>query len=206
MPIIEDLTISEDIRLIVWEISETINDLNTEDLLSKYSLKLLNQKKSQIHKKQFLAVRNILKELSIQDQDLVYDESGKPFIRNGQNISFSHSDIYAAVIIGKQMVGIDIEIRRDRILKIKEKFLEIELNYPGDINSDKALIYWNIKEGIFKTVDNAEIDFRKNILVLPLDLNNNYIKSWYLNDDQIDSYNSYYKISKNYTLAYVIKE
>ena len=127
MPIIEDLTISEDIRLIVWEISETINDLNTEDLLSKYSLKLLNQKKSQIHKKQFLAVRNILKELSIQDQDLVYDESGKPFIRNGQNISFSHSDIYAAVIIGKQMVGIDIEIRRDRILKIKEKFLEIEL-------------------------------------------------------------------------------
>ena len=205
MPIIEDLTISEDIRLIVWEISETINDLNTEDLLSKYSLKLLNQKKSQIHKKQFLAVRNILKELSIQDQDLVYDESGKPFIRNGQNISFSHSDIYAAVIIGKQMVGIDIEIRRDRILKIKEKFLEIELNYPGDLNSEKALIYWNIKESIFKTVDSAEIDFRKNILVLPLDLNNNYIKSWYLNDDQIDSYNSYYKISKNYTLAYVIK-
>ena len=206
MPIIEDLTISEDIRLIVWEISESIKDLKTEDLLSEDSLKLLNQKKSQIHKKQFLAVRNILKELSIQDQDLVYDESGKPFIRNGQNISFSHSDIYAAVIIGKQMVGIDIEIRRDRILKIKEKFLEIELNYPGDINSDKALIYWNIKEGIFKTVDNAEIDFRKNILVLPLDLNNNYIKSWYLNDDQIDSYNSYYKISKNYTLAYVIKE
>ncbi len=205
MPIIEDLTISEDIRLIVWEISETINDLNTEDLLSKDSLKLLNQKKSQIHKKQFLAIRNILKELSIQDQDIVYYESGKPFIRDGQNISFSHSDMYAAVIIGKQMVGIDIEIRSDRILKIKEKFLETELNYPGDLNTDKALIYWNIKESIFKTVDNSGIDFRKNILVLPLDLNNNYIKSWYLNDDQIDSYNSYYKVSKNYTLAYVIK-
>ena len=205
MPIIEDLTISEDIRLIVWEISESVNDLKTEDLLSEDSLKLLNQRKSEIHKKQFLAIRNILKELSIHDQDLVYDELGKPFIRNGQNISFSHSDMYAAVIIGKQMVGIDIEIRRDKILKVKEKFLEIELNYPGDLNSEKALIYWNIKESIFKTVSDAEIDFRKNILVLPLDLNNNYIKSWYLNDDQIDSYNSYYKVSKNYTLAYVIK-
>ena len=205
MPIIEDLTISDDIRLIVWEISESIKDLKTEDLLSEDSLKLLNQRKSEIHKKQFLVIRNILKELSIHDQDLVYDESGKPFITNGQNISFSHSDTYAAVIIGKQMVGIDIEIRRDRILKIKEKFLEIELNYPGDLKSEKALIYWNIKESIFKTVSNAEIDFRKNILVLPLDLNNNYIKSWYLNDDQIDSYNSYYKVSKNYTLAYVIK-
>ena len=206
MPIIEDLTISEDIRLIVWEISETINDLKTEDLLSKDSLKLLNQRKSEIHKKQFLAIRNILKELSIDDQDVVYDESGKPFIRNGQNISFSHSDMYAAVIIGKQTVGIDIEISRDRILKIKEKFLEIELNYPGNLSSDKALIYWNLKESIFKTVGDSGIDFKINILVLPLDLNNNYIKSWYLNDDQIESYNSYYKISKNNTLAYVIKE
>ena len=88
MPIIEDLTISEDIRLIVWEISETINDLKTEDLLSEDSLKLLNQRKSEIHKKQFFAIRNILKELSIDDQDLVYDESGKPFIKNGQNIYF----------------------------------------------------------------------------------------------------------------------
>ena len=114
MPIIEDLTFSENIRLIVWEISETINDLKTELLLSEDSLKLLNQKKSQIHKKQFLAIRNILKELSIDDQDLLYDESGKPFIRDGQNISFSHSDIYAALIIGKQVVGIDIEKRTIR--------------------------------------------------------------------------------------------
>ena len=205
MPIIEDLTISQDIRLIVWEISETINNLKSEDLLSEDSFKLLNQKKSQIHKKQFLAIRNILKELSIEDQDLLYDESGKPFIIDGLNISFSHSDMYAAVIIGKQMVGIDIETRRDRVLKIKEKFLGIELHYPGDLNADKALIYWNIKESIFKTVGNSGIDFRKNILVLPLDLNNNYIKSWYINDNQIDSYNSYYKVSKNYTLAYVIK-
>ena len=45
MPIIEDLTISKDIRLIVWEISETINDLKTEVMLSEDSLKLLNQRK-----------------------------------------------------------------------------------------------------------------------------------------------------------------
>ena len=79
MPIIEDLTISENIRLIVWEISETINDLKTKVILREDSLKLLHQRKSEIHKKQFLATRNILKELSIDDQDIVYDESGKPF-------------------------------------------------------------------------------------------------------------------------------
>ena len=205
MPIIEDLTISKDIRLIVWEISETINDLKTEDLLSKDSLKLLNQRKSEIHKKQFLAIRNILKELSIQDQDVVYDESGKPFIRDGQNISFSHSDNYAAVIIGKQIVGIDIEIRRDRVLKITDKFLETELIYPQVLEKEAALIYWNIKESIFKLVKNSGVDFKKNIIVLPLDFKNNCTKTWYLNEDTIDSFDSYFKISKNYTLAYVIK-
>ena len=205
MPIIEDLTFSENIRLIVWEISETINDLKTEVILSQDSLKLLHQRKSEIHKKQFLATRNILKELSIDDQDLLYDESGKPFFIDGQNISFSHSDKYAAVIIGKQMIGIDIEIRRDRILKIKEKFLGIELNYPGGLNADKALIYWSIKESIFKTVGNSGIDFKKNILVLPLNLKKNITKSWFIDDHEIYSFETHFKITKKYTLAYVIK-
>ena len=205
MPIIEDLIISKDTKLIVWEISETINDLKTEVMLSEDSLKLLHQRKSEIHKKQFLAIRNILKELSIDDQDLLYDESGKPFIRDGQNISFSHSDIYAALIIGKQVVGIDIEKRRDRILKIKEKFLGIELNYPGGLNADKALIYWSIKESIFKTVGNSGIDFKKNILVLPLNLKKNITKSWFIDDHEIYSFETHFKITKKYTLAYVIK-
>ena len=83
MPIIEDLTISKDIRLIVWEISETINDLKTEDLLSKDSLKLLNQRKSEIHKKQFLAIRNILMlclDKVCGDKHTISNHFSKPFV------------------------------------------------------------------------------------------------------------------------------
>ena len=50
------------------------------------------------------------------------------------------------------------------------------------------------------------MDFRKNIIVLPLEKENNKVKSWYINNDEIYSFMSYYKVSKNYTLAYVIKE
>ena len=205
MPIIEDLTLSADKRLIIWEISETINDLKTELLLSEDSLKLLDQRKSVIHKKQFLAIRNILKELSIDDQDLVYEESGKPFIRDGQNISFSHSNIYVAVIISKQIVGIDIETVSDRIFKIKNKFLETELKYPIEFNQETLLVYWNIKESIFKSLRNSQIDFKQNIIVLPFNQKDNSTKSWYINKEEIYSYDTYFKISKNYTLAYVIK-
>ena len=205
MPIIEDLTLSADNRLIIWEISETINDLKTELLLSEDSLKLLDQRKSVIHKKQFLAIRNILKELSIDDQDLVYEESGKPFIRDGQNISFSHSNIYVAVIISKQIVGIDIETVSDRIFKIKNKFLETELKYPIEFNQETLLVYWNIKESIFKSLRNSQIDFKQNIIVLPFNQKDNSTKSWYINKEEVYSFATYFKISKNYTLAYVIK-
>ena len=205
MPIIEDLTLSADNRLIIWEISETINDLKTELLLSEDSLKLLDQRKSVIHKKQFLAIRNILKELSIDDQDLVYEESGKPFIRDGQNISFSHSNIYVAVIISKQIVGIDIETVSDRIFNIKNKFLETELKYPIEFNQETLLVYWNIKESIFKSLRNSQIDFKQNIIVLPFNQKDNSTKSWYINKEEVYSFDTYFKISKNYTLAYVIK-
>ena len=205
MPIIEDLTLSADNRLIIWEISETISDLKTELLLSENSLKLLDQRKSVIHKKQFLAIRNILKELSIDDQDLVYEESGKPFIRDGQNISFSHSNIYVAVIISKQIVGIDIETVSDRIFNIKNKFLETELKYPIEFNQETLLVYWNIKESIFKSLRNSQIDFKQNIIVLPFNQKDNSTKSWYINKKEVYSFDTYFKISKNYTLAYVIK-
>jgi len=206
MPIIDDVKISENNRVIIWEISETINELITKVLLSDNSLKLLNQKKSEIHKKQFLAIRNILKEMSIDEEDIVYEESGKPFIRGSQNnLSFSHSGTYAAAILSDRDVGVDIEKMSDRILKIKNKFLKTELNYPLKLDTVTILIYWNIKESIFKAIDKKGVDFKKNILVPPLDIKKYMLKSWYINNDEICSFDTYFKISKKYTLAYVIK-
>lgn len=205
MPIIEDLKLSENSRLIIWEISETINELKTKVLLSENSLKLLNQRKSEVQKKQFLAIRNILSELSIDDRDMKYEESGRPYVMGGQNISLSHSDTFAAVILSDNVVGIDIEIIHDRILKIKDKFLETELNYPEKLEVATALIYWNIKESIFKAVLKEGLDFKKNILVLPLNMKKNTTKSWFIDNDEIYSFETHFKISKKYTLAFVIK-
>ena len=207
MPIIEDITFSGNNRLIIWEISETINELMTKVLLSDNSVKLLNLKKLDIHKKQFLAIRNILKELSIDDQDIVYEQSGKPFIRGSQsNLSFSHSGNYAAAILSdRDVVGIDLEKMSDRVSKIKSKYLETELNYPFELNTETSLVYWNIKESIFKAIDKPGIDFKKNILVTPLEIKKNVVKSWYIDDDKIYSFDTRFKISKKYTLAFVIK-
>ena len=44
-----------------------------------------------------------------------------------------------------------------------------------------------------------------HILVPPLDMKKNVVKSWYFDDDKIYSFDTRFKISKKYTLAFVIK-
>ena len=204
MPIVEDLNLLIKTRLIIWEINESISELSSSIVLSKASLKILEQKKSDIHKKQFLAVRNILKYISIDQKKLNYDDFGNPSIGESK-ISITHSGFYVAIILSDSDVGIDIEKINDKVLKIKSKFLETELNYPKKLTTVSALVYWNIKESIYKAIGKKGIDFKKNILVLPLDMKKNMVKSWYIDDDKIYSFDTRFKISKKYTLAFVIK-
>ena len=204
MPIVEDLNLLIKTRVIIWEINESISELSSSIVLSKASLKILEQKKSEIHKKQFLAVRNILKYISIDQKKLNYDDFGNPSIGESK-ISITHSGFYVAIILSASDVGIDIEKINDKVLKIKSKFLETELNYPKKLTTVSALVYWNIKESIYKAIGKKGIDFKKNILVLPLDMKKNKVKSWYIDDDKIYSFDTRFKISKKYTLAFVIK-
>ena len=205
MPVIDDVNLSPKTRVVIWEINESFHDLKSKVVLSEYNLKLLNQKRSEIHKKQFLAIRKIFNLLFIDDEDLKYDKAGKPICSQNKRLSISHSGNYAAVIMSDHSVGNDIETINDRILKIKSKYLETELNYPLELNTQTSLIYWNIKESVFKAVDKPGIDFKKNILVPPLDKKKNVVRSWYVDDDKIYSFDTRFKISKKYTLAFVIK-
>ena len=51
MPIIDDLNLPPKTRVVIWEINESLQNLESKIVLSENSLKLLNQKKSEIQKK-----------------------------------------------------------------------------------------------------------------------------------------------------------
>ena len=206
MPIIEDFAPFPNTRILIWQITETIDILLSKIQLDNSSQQILDLKKKEIHKKQFLAIRNILELMSSEKYLVSYSEIGKPYLNSKKNISVTHSGSYAALIVSDKQVGIDLEEFGEKIKKIEKKFLDVELDYPIDLNTSNLLVYWNIKESIFKSLENKPMDFRKNIIVLPLEKENNIVKSWYINNDEIYSFCSYYKVSKNYTLAYVIKE
>ncbi len=203
MPVIEDIQLSSTTRIMVWEIKETIDFLKSRLDLTDFSKKILLKKKSAIHQKQFLTVRNILKLLSIHDSDLSYDVDGKPFIKSGY-ISISHAKEFVAVLISDEKVGVDIESNSDKCFRIKQKFIGTENEFPIKIDSKIAQVIWNMKECLYKFIDFKEIDFKENLIVIPFSLNEKQTKIWFIKNEFTQDYYVNYFINKNYSLAYII--
>ncbi len=100
---------------------------------------------------------------------LTYDDKGKPYLADdARHVSISHShDRLVIILNAKEETGIDIELIREKVLKIKHKFLKkVEL---ADANDDveKLLIYWAAKETLYKIYGLKEVDFVHHLYVKP---------------------------------------
>ena len=127
MPLYKTIHVNELIRILIWDIQETKEDLSFQTALTPSSKNRLNSMKSEIHQRGFLSIRHLLKEVGYSDLDLYYDEFGKPFLNDGNHISITHSFRFSAIAISKKdPIGIDIEKQRDKIVKIGHKFTPID--------------------------------------------------------------------------------
>jgi phosphopantetheinyl transferase len=114
-------------------------------------------------------VRHLLKEVGLVDSDLIYDEFGKPHLKNGKHISITHSFTFSGIIVSDDIpVGIDIEMQRDKILKIAHKFTPFQ-EYKTIANHSalvsKLTIVWGAKEALYKIYGKKKLLFLENIYV-----------------------------------------
>ena len=128
MPLYKSIEVNSQTNVKIWHIKESLDQLKLKAVLKEENLNRLSSMKSDIRKKEFLSVRLLLKSFGFSDYDLTYDDSGKPILKNGCFISITHSIDYSAVAISKFPIGIDIEKKRDKILKIASKFIGLEVN------------------------------------------------------------------------------
>lgn len=130
----------------------------------------------QIHQRAFLSIRKLLALAGYSDFDLEYDVFGKPHLADHNYISITHSHHFSAIIVSNEPVGIDIEMQREKILKIAHKFVnDKELNRlkKTDLAEyiKKLTVKWGAKEAIFKIKNEKGISFKDHILVNPFELN-----------------------------------
>ena len=166
MPLYKTINFSRSVRtttqILVWKITESLSQLYNEVTLNPSNTIRFNGMKSELHQRAFLSVRKLLQEKNYTDFDLEYDEFGKPHLKDGKHISISHSHEFSTIIISDQKVGIDIELQREKIIKIADKFVnnqELQRLKSFD-NQDfikKLTVKWGAKEAIFKILDNVKL-------------------------------------------------
>ncbi len=175
MPFYQQINVDDATTIYVWKISESFDELFRLVSLKDVSLARLEGMKSESHQKGFLAVRMLLQYNGYTDFDLYYDEFGKPNLKDGLNISISHSFDFSVIVLSDKNVGIDLELRRDLVKKIAYKFAEEEFVYESQHNSEefvrKLTVIWGVKEAVFKVRNEIGISFKDHIFVRPFEMN-----------------------------------
>ncbi len=160
-------------EILVFEMSDNIKKLEQEiENFPIYSDEY-NRIKTPKRKIEFLNARFSLNFLCKRAVYVKYDNAGKPFIEDSSfQISISHSSRWMAVAIHPiNLIGIDIEVNSERVLKIKDKFLTAE--EQGQIGKENPvlnfLLAWSAKEALYKIIGLDAVDFRKQLRVFPFD-------------------------------------
>lgn len=167
MPIVLNKHTDENAHILIWKDEEIIDFYLRNTKLGENDLKLLEKFTSERRKKDLLISRHLL-QMIIPTAEIVYKETGKPFLKNDKaQISISHSkDIVALIVHPTQTVGIDIEYISPRVERVKERFLsKTELTQAN--TTETLTLYWSAKETLFKTDEKQGLDFIKDIALIP---------------------------------------
>tara|TARA_Y100000746_G_scaffold232796_1_gene251696 strand:- start:20134 stop:20760 length:627 start_codon:yes stop_codon:yes gene_type:complete len=203
MPIIRTIRPNDNTVVGIWNITESIDDLSSQVVLSSKSKELLKNRKASIHKLQFLSIRAILLEFGYSDKDLSYINN-TPILNNGKKISISHSNLFSCVIISDFKVGIDVQEFNNKINTIAKKFIGYEALYVKDNDIQIISIIWNIKESIYKIAEIIGLDYKNHLLVIPFNINDDFTYSWLIYKKRKERYISYFFTIENYSFAYLI--
>ncbi|MEM1001778.1 MAG: 4'-phosphopantetheinyl transferase superfamily protein [Bacteroidota bacterium] len=181
MPLYKSNNPNNSTRIKIWRITEGYRELMSPLELKPVSLERVEGMKSEIHQRGFLSVRHLLREFGYTDEDIYYDDRGKPHLKDGKFISISHSFSFSGVIISDHPVGIDIEKQRDKIGIIAKKFIDYEWDYLDVKAQDyirKLTVIWAVKESLYKLFATAGMLFKEHFLVIPFMLEDLGTTAW----------------------------
>ncbi|MEZ4809561.1 MAG: 4'-phosphopantetheinyl transferase superfamily protein [Allomuricauda sp.] len=170
MPIYKTITVSPTTSVYLWKVTEPEDVLSEGIVLTPHCQNRMDGMKSEAHRRAFLSIRHLMAKAGYQDSDLYYDDFGKPHLKDGNHISITHSHNFTGIIVSStDEVGIDIEMQREKILRIAHKFTPIE-EYRTLANTDaiirKLTIVWGAKESLYKIYAQQGLSFLRHIDVM----------------------------------------
>ena len=201
MPFLKEFIINDKTKIKLWKVM--MGELNTKELNSDEK-NLLELKKSNILREQFLATRKLLT-LENSDYKITYDINGKPSLNSNYNISISHSHEIAAIAISDNFnIGIDVQLREDKIFNIQNKFLN--KSEKSNIGDDPTVVIltmvWVSKESIYKAIGLKGISFSENIKIDKVIENDKTGIGYYINGTEKVKFDLKFFYIDEYTICY----
>ncbi|RKS99197.1 4'-phosphopantetheinyl transferase superfamily protein [Flavobacterium sp. 123] len=210
MPLYKVIHFNANTQILIWKITETFQELLEQVILNDSNKKRLEGMKSEMHQRAFLSVRKLLQQIEHTDLDLYYDEYGKPHLHGEKHISITHSHEFSAIIISDKTVGIDIELQREKIIRIADKFInQNELQRLKSSNSEdyikKLTVKWGAKEAIFKIRNEKGISFKDHIKVNAFEIQDAKAIAELHFDNIIKEFKIYFEEIEDFTLVYAFE-
>ena len=74
-------------------------------------------------------------------------------------------------MVSSRNIGLDMEIRREKVIKIADKFMENEFSYLDPTHLEdyvrRLIVIWGVKEALYKMFSRKNLSFKQNIDVHP---------------------------------------
>jgi 4'-phosphopantetheinyl transferase len=173
MPAVKLEKINSNAYWCLWEITESLDQLERNTFLSPQGLDEISNISHPTRKRESLASRRclqeIFKEMGKSYYGIYKDIHSKPHLVNSDyHISISHSFPYAVGILHKKLpVGIDIEKPVEKLKVVASRFLRPEEFIDAGDDLRKLCVYWSGKEAIFKLNGHRSMNFQDNIRIHP---------------------------------------
>lgn len=160
MPLIEDNQVGKN-RLGLWKIdgSESIFETRFPEVATSLSVR---HPRTQLQR---YASRLLVHEMLGELPEVWKDDHGKPHLKGFElEISISHTDGYAAVLLGEEKLGVDVQHYKPNVMKVRDRFLDHqELQMAQDIET--TTLFWAAKEAIYKYNAQPGLDFKDPITI-----------------------------------------
>lgn len=208
MPIIDYIK-EYDFEVVTWDVTES-----ADFLLRK--LNLSEEKVERFYSfpekqgMEYLGLYACLDALQLS-ATVLYSSRGKPFLDTGKEISISHSYQKVSIAVGRGVIGLDIEKKRDeKILNVAQKFIRADEKRWIPHNQDLAdylHIIWGIKEALYKINGGTLWNFLNHYIVSPFELvPNKRITCWITDNILAKKYRAFFRRINDYYLVWVIED
>jgi phosphopantetheinyl transferase len=170
MPLVHSKNITDGCHLMIWKLTESLEELEAAlpSFVNKEELLTTSHPQK---KREWMGGRILLNKLVAYTgqtfQGLRKDEHGKPFLKNSsQYISLTHTiDYVAAVIHPTRQVGIDMEKEHEKLLRTARKYMtDNEINQAKE-DITTYCIYWCAKEAMYKLNGRKKVSFKDDISI-----------------------------------------